>query len=113
MSPKPRADLVHAVGDLDALMSVRQVCQFFGGVSKMSLYRWAKDPSSGFPTPFHVGQKRYWVRGDILAFRDLKKHQARGTVTKPDGPPAPTAVGPGVPDGPALDPRRQRRGNHV
>jgi predicted DNA-binding transcriptional regulator AlpA len=112
MSPKPRADLVHPAGDLDALMSVRQVCQFFGGVSKMSLYRWAKDPSSGFPTPFHVGQKSYWVRRDILAFRDLKKHQARRTVAKPE-PLAPTAVDPGVPDGPALDPPRQRRGNQV
>jgi predicted DNA-binding transcriptional regulator AlpA len=77
MSPELRADLEHAVGDLDALMSVRQVCQFFGGVSKMSLYRWAKDPASGFPAPFHVGQKSYWVRRDILAFRDLKRRQAR------------------------------------
>jgi predicted DNA-binding transcriptional regulator AlpA len=91
MSPELRADLVHAVGDLDALMSVRQVCQFFGGVSKMSLYRWAKDPASGFPAPFHVGQKSYWVRRDILAFRDLKKRQARAPVAKPGGPPAQAA----------------------
>jgi predicted DNA-binding transcriptional regulator AlpA len=89
MSPKLRADLVHAVGDLDALMSVRQVCQFFGGVSKMSLYRWAKDPASGFPGPFHVGQKSYWVRRDILAFRDLKKR----TPVKPTGDPPPQATG--------------------
>jgi predicted DNA-binding transcriptional regulator AlpA len=86
MSPKPRADPAPAVGDLDALMSVRQVCQFFGGVSKMSLYRWAKDPASGFPAPFHVGQKSYWVRRDILAFRDLKKRQARPPID-PTGPP--------------------------
>ena len=90
MSPKLRADLVHAVGDLDALMSVRQVCQFFGGVSKMSLYRWAKNPASGFPAPFHVGQKSYWVRRDILAFRDLKKRQARAPVSQTGGLPART-----------------------
>jgi hypothetical protein len=43
----------------------------------MSLYRWAKDPAVGFPAPFRVGQKSYWIRRDILAFRDLKKRQAR------------------------------------
>jgi predicted DNA-binding transcriptional regulator AlpA len=76
MSPKSRADPVHAVGDLDALMNVRQVCQFFGSVSKTSLYRWAKDPASGFPAPFHVGQKSYWVRRDIIAFRDSQRARA-------------------------------------
>jgi hypothetical protein len=77
MSPKPRADLVQAVGDLDALMSVRQVCLFFGGVSKMSLYRWAQNPASGFPQPFKVGQKNYWVRRDIIAFRDMQRARAQ------------------------------------
>ncbi len=91
MSPNLRTDLVHGAADLDALMSVRQVCQFFGGVSKMSLYRWAKNPASGFPAPFQVGQKSYWIRRDILAFRDLKKRQAR-----PVGPPAQTAGDSGV-----------------
>jgi predicted DNA-binding transcriptional regulator AlpA len=96
MFPELRADLVHPAGDPDSLMSVRQVCHFFGGVSKMSLYRWAKDPASGFPAPFHVGQKSYWVRRDILAFRDLKKRQARAPVAKPGGPSAQTTGGPGV-----------------
>jgi predicted DNA-binding transcriptional regulator AlpA len=73
VSPKLRADLVHAVGDLDALMSVQQVRHFFGGVSKMSLYRWARNREFGFPQPFKVGQKNYWIRREILAFRDAQR----------------------------------------
>jgi predicted DNA-binding transcriptional regulator AlpA len=76
----PHKPLV-ASTDLDALMSVRQVCQFFGGVSKMSLWRWAQNPTSGFPPPFKVGQKNYWVRRDILAFRDSQKAQALVAAT--------------------------------
>jgi predicted DNA-binding transcriptional regulator AlpA len=73
MSPKLRADLAHAISDLDALMNVQQVCLFFGGVSKMSLYRWAHNPASGFPQPFTVGQKNYWIRREIISFRDTQR----------------------------------------
>jgi hypothetical protein len=72
VSSRLRDDIVQ-VGDLDALMSVQQVRLFFGGVSKMSLYRWAQNPTLGFPAPFKVGQKNFWIRREIIAFRDTQR----------------------------------------
>jgi predicted DNA-binding transcriptional regulator AlpA len=82
MFPKLHAELSRSTADLDALMSVRQTCAFLGGVSKMSLYRWWNDPASGFPRPFKVGQKNFWIRRDLIAFRD----RARAQVTHPGIP---------------------------
>jgi predicted DNA-binding transcriptional regulator AlpA len=86
VSPKLRTDHVHAAGDLDALMSVRQVRLFFGGVSKMSLYRWAHNPKSGFPQPFKVGQKNYWIRREIIAFRDNQRAHSLRPGIEPISP---------------------------
>jgi predicted DNA-binding transcriptional regulator AlpA len=86
MPPKLRADLAHATGDLDALMSVQQVRLFFGGVSKMSLYRWARNPESGFPQPFKVGQKNYWIRREIIAFRDTQRARSLRPGIEPTSP---------------------------
>jgi hypothetical protein len=36
MSSKLRAELSQFAGDLDALMNTRQVCEFFGNISKMT-----------------------------------------------------------------------------
>ena len=77
MAPKLRSDLLQWCGDLDALMSVRQVCQFFGNVSKMTIFRWVRNPAVGFPSPFKIGQKNYWMRRDIIAFRDLRRARAQ------------------------------------
>jgi predicted DNA-binding transcriptional regulator AlpA len=78
MSPKLRADLLQWAGDLEALMNARQVCQFFGNISKMTVYRWAQNPASGFPPPFKIGQKNYWTRREIIAFRDMRRARAQG-----------------------------------
>jgi predicted DNA-binding transcriptional regulator AlpA len=78
------------IHDLDSLMSLRQVCEFFGNVSKMSPYRWSKNRASGFPRPFKVGQKNYWVRREIIEYRDSQK--ARSQV-KPTGDPPPQTTG--------------------
>ena len=73
MSSKLSADLLQWTGDLDALMNGRQVCAFFGGISKMTLLRWVQNPASGFPPPFKIGQKNYWIRGHIIRFRDMQR----------------------------------------
>jgi predicted DNA-binding transcriptional regulator AlpA len=83
----PRHEFIH---DPDSLMSVQQVCAFFGNVSKMSPYRWSRNPASGFPRPFKVGQKNYWVRREIIKYRDSQK--ARSQV-EPTGAPPPQATG--------------------
>jgi hypothetical protein len=73
MSSKLRAELSQFAGDLDALMNTRQVCEFFGNISKMTAYRWVQNPASGFPPPFKINQKNYWVRRDIISFRDMQR----------------------------------------
>ena len=71
MSPNLRAQLLQWTGDLEALMNVRQVSAFFGNVSKMTIYRWVRNPAFGFPRPFKIGQKNFWIRRDVIAFRDM------------------------------------------
>jgi hypothetical protein len=73
MSSKLSADLLQWTGDLDALMNGRQVCAFFGGISKMTLLRWVQNPASGFPPPFKINQQNYWIRREIISFRDLQR----------------------------------------
>jgi hypothetical protein len=81
MSSKLRAELSQFAGDLDALMNGRQVCQFFGNLSKMTIYRWVRNPASGFQTPFKIGQRNYWIRHEIIAFRDIQRARARGVAS--------------------------------
>jgi predicted DNA-binding transcriptional regulator AlpA len=68
-----------AMTDPDSLMGTRETCAFLGHVSKMTLYRWAQNPASGFPLPFRVGQRNFWRRGDVLAFVE-RMAQARAPV---------------------------------
>jgi predicted DNA-binding transcriptional regulator AlpA len=77
MADKLRRDLLQWCGDLDALMNTRQVSGFFGNISKMTIFRWWQDPESGFPRPFKIGQKNFWIRRDIIAFRDLQRARAQ------------------------------------
>jgi predicted DNA-binding transcriptional regulator AlpA len=73
MSPKPRAELSQFAGDLDALMNTRQVCAFFAGISKMTVFRWVQNPASKFPPPFKINQQNYWIRREIINFRDFQR----------------------------------------
>jgi predicted DNA-binding transcriptional regulator AlpA len=77
MSSVLRTELSQSIGDLDALMNGRQVCAFFGNVSKMTVYRWVENPASGFPKPFKIGQKNFWIRRDIISFRDMQRARAQ------------------------------------
>lgn len=96
MAPKQLA----ASMDVDALMDVKMTRQFFGNKAKMTLHRWVRNPTLGFPQPLQIAGQNYWVRGDLLAFRDRqreKTEKARAPGTQPDGPPVRAAGDVGVP----------------
>jgi hypothetical protein len=73
---------VSHVSDLEALMTLVQVRAFFGNISTMSIWRWRQDPGLGFPMPVIVGRKPFWVRGEILAFRD--RHRRFAELMRPE-----------------------------
>jgi predicted DNA-binding transcriptional regulator AlpA len=36
------------------------VCERYGGISNMTLWRWLNAPGSAFPRPMYVGRYRLW-----------------------------------------------------
>jgi hypothetical protein len=34
----------------------------------MALWRWARDPDLGFPSPIYIGKYRYWKLADLIAW---------------------------------------------
>ncbi len=51
--------------DSEHLLNSRQVCARFGGVSLMSLWRWARDERLQFPQPVKLTNRNYWRMGDL------------------------------------------------
>jgi predicted DNA-binding transcriptional regulator AlpA len=51
----------------DSFLPARAVWERYG-VTSMSLYRWLKDPSVGFPVPVYLGRFRYWKLADLIAW---------------------------------------------
>jgi len=78
----------------------------------MTIHRWVQNPTLGFPRPLQIAGQNYWVRGDLVAFRDQqreKTEKARAPGTQPDGPPVQAASDGG---GSMMAPRRRTsRGN--
>lgn len=54
----------------EQMMTAKDVCARFGGVTTMSLYRWLKDEALGFPRPIEIRKRRYWLATDIAAFQN-------------------------------------------
>ena len=45
-----------------------QVCSRYS-ITDMSLWRWLKDPTIGFPQPtMRVKDRRYWLEADLIAW---------------------------------------------
>lgn len=63
-----------------AMMTSRQVRELCGGVSDMSLFRWARDERAGFPRPVYFNRRRYWIAAEIEAWWASRSK---------DAPPAP------------------------
>ena len=43
----------------NGLLTGPSVCGRYG-VSSMTLYRWQRDPTLGFPNPIEINGRRYW-----------------------------------------------------
>ena len=72
------------MSETDALFTAKQVCEIAGGVTPMTLWRWARDPRVGFPAPTHtINKRRYWAASVIRAWQD--RMAARPAVTTPAG----------------------------
>ncbi|RYH64470.1 MAG: hypothetical protein EON54_06545 [Alcaligenaceae bacterium] len=54
----------------EQMMTAKDVCARFGGVTTMSLYRWLKDEALGFPQPIQIRKRRYWLMTDIATFQN-------------------------------------------
>lgn len=51
------------------LMPAKEVRALFGGVSQMTIWRWLRDESLGFPKPTTIRNRRYWDSAEIESFR--------------------------------------------
>jgi predicted DNA-binding transcriptional regulator AlpA len=51
--------------DDETLLTSKQVCARFGGVTVMSLWRWMNDDETGFPKPIKINSRNYWRLGDL------------------------------------------------
>lgn len=50
------------------LMCASDVRELFGGVSKMTLHRWQRDPDLGFPQPLFISRRRFWREAELIEF---------------------------------------------
>ena len=51
------------------ISTVRAMC---GGVSSMTIYRWLRQPDMGFPAPIYIARRRYWKKGDVMAWLESR-----------------------------------------
>lgn len=64
--PPPRDG---AALDDDDLLSARDTARRCGGVSRMTIYRWQRDPRVGFPAPVSINNRNYWRWGQVRAWK--------------------------------------------
>jgi predicted DNA-binding transcriptional regulator AlpA len=58
------------------LLTAKQICNRFGGISEMALWRWLQDPNLAFPKPFMINSRRYWVEAEIDAWLEARREAA-------------------------------------
>ena len=54
------------------LIPAATVREIFGGISDMTLWRWMKDESLGFPKPIVLARNRYWREAEVQAWIDQR-----------------------------------------
>jgi len=54
--------------DLETLISAKQVCERFGGVSTMWLTRRLANPAYNFPRPLYIAKRRFWRVAELTAW---------------------------------------------
>jgi len=52
------------------LLPTKDVRARFGNISDMTLWRWLRDESLGFPQPTMIRNRRFWDADEIEAFRE-------------------------------------------
>jgi hypothetical protein len=57
-------------------MSSKAIRTEFGGISAMTVWRWQRDESLGFPKPTVIRNRNYWDANEIEAFRDRMAREA-------------------------------------
>ncbi|MFG6508275.1 MULTISPECIES: helix-turn-helix transcriptional regulator [unclassified Sulfitobacter] len=57
------------------LINSQDLREMFGGVSKMTLHRWQKDPKLNFPKPIFVSRRRFWRESELIEFIDSLPNQ--------------------------------------
>jgi len=55
----------------ESFLPAAQVKQRYG-VTDMSLWRWLKDDSLGFPHPIRIKGRRFWRLADLRAWEDVR-----------------------------------------
>ena len=62
-----------------------QVCSRYS-ITDMSLWRWLKDPTIGFPKPaMRVKDRRYWLEADLIAWERAQLPPDDGEGRSSDG----------------------------
>jgi len=51
-----------------ALVTSTSVRVRYGGVTAMTIHRWLRNESLGFPQPIYINRRRYWREADLDAF---------------------------------------------
>ncbi len=54
--------------DSDLFLSNAKVRRFCGDITRVTLYRWTRDPALEFPPPATVNGHHYWRKSDVLAW---------------------------------------------
>ncbi len=68
----PRAVIKESSLDPEAYLNIHQACQFAGGITRKTLYRWMKDGI--FPrADRQIGQANFWQRKSLVAWANGPK----------------------------------------
>jgi predicted DNA-binding transcriptional regulator AlpA len=62
------------------LLTAAAVKARYGGVSDMSLWRWARDPSLGFPAPLIINGRKFWRESELAAWEASRPRGAGRSV---------------------------------
>lgn len=62
---------------LPAHMTARRL-----GVTPMTIYRWERDPASGFPAPVYFGRYKFHIISELEAWEASRPRGPRSVVTE-------------------------------
>lgn len=66
----------HESASAHKLINSQDLREMFGGVSKMTLHRWQKDPKLGFPQPIFISRRRFWREVELIDFIENQTRKA-------------------------------------